>query len=142
MNKLKLVIRVLTSVMLLAFIFGIVAFVKASKNGELNTLYKEERIVVKDSIKDIDVEDFSRGKIYTESTAPDSISNIKVDSIAVIKPNSEASTQKKAITKKYKKEKRQLKSKGETKFISVKSFSRGSLEKRTIKLEEKTTPQK
>jgi hypothetical protein len=135
MNKLKLVIRILTSVMLLAFIFGIVAFVKASKNGELNTLYKEEPIVVKDTIKDIDVEDFSRGKISAETVIPDSISNIKVDSDRVIANTNESRIQKKAV--KRKPTKRKYTNKNNSKAVSLKSFSRGSLVKISLKLIEK-----
>jgi hypothetical protein len=135
MNKLKLVIRILTSVMMLAFIFGIVAFVKASKNGELNTLYKEEPIVVKDSIKDIDVEDFSRGKISAETIIPDSISNIKVDSDRVIVNTNESRIQKKAV--KRKPTKRKYTNKNNSKVVSLKSFSRGSLVKISPKLIEK-----
>lgn len=131
MNKLKLIIRVASLAMLVAFIFGIIAFVKADKNGELKTLYQAETSVAKESISKIDVEDFSRAEINPVTPMSDSITNtkMKTEKINANKPPVQKIANKKKTfipKRKYAK-----------KNISFKSFSRGSLEIAPIRKVEK-----
>ncbi len=138
MNKLKLIIRVASLAMLVAFIFGIVAFVKADKNGELKTLYKTEPTAVIVSSPKVDVEDFSRGIISPPPNISDSIANNKVE-LPKLKLNvSKRIIQKSNVKKKTIVPKIKYIKKNRDKIISFKSFSRGSLERMPIRAIENT----
>jgi hypothetical protein len=120
MNKLKLFMRVVSSLMLVAFVVGLVAFVKANKSGELNTLYKEEPNTVKEKNEKIDAEDFSRAEI---NPAPTETTIVKMDSLP---ENATMPIAEKKVIKK-KNTKKKYFNKKDRKNISLKSFSRGSL---------------
>jgi hypothetical protein len=129
MNKYKLFIRITTSAMLIAMVFGIVAFVKANKNGELKNLYKELPQKEIDKENSIEVEDFSRGIISPPPIEMDSVTVNKsaVNTDILTKENIE---EKKLVNKKTTTRKK----KNKIKIISYKSFSRGAIEepKRSI----------
>lgn len=133
MNKLKLFIRVTSSAMLVAFVFGMVAFVKANKNGELNTLYKVESTVAKESISKTNEENFSSGNLNIIEIKRDSIDISKVENNKVKVNANKPKVQKNTFKKKTFIPKRKYAKKN----ISFKSFSRGSLEIAPIRKVEK-----
>jgi hypothetical protein len=123
MIKLNFFVKMALYLMVGAFVFGIVAFVKANKSGELKNLYKTEPHKVDIITKEIEIEDFSRGEISPEPN--DAIKN----DIAPI----ENEMDKKLVLKKtnfnknFKATKKHTKKKT-PKIVSFKSFSRSSLD--------------
>ncbi len=133
MNKLKVFIRVASLAMLVAFVFGIVAFVKANKKGELKNLYKEAPIVVTVTPPKIDTEDFSRGIINPVKSKPDSMDKETNEQPKSKLTTAKQTVQKKAVKKKSLMPKLKYPKKSTPKIISFKSFSRGSLERMPIR---------
>ncbi len=123
MNKLKLFIRAVSFLMLIAFVFGIVAFVDASKTGDLKNLYKANSNQATNKDMKIEVDDFSRGEI--NPVEDNKIVEKKIeqtDTKIVVKDQSVA--KKKVASKKTR-----FPIKKSKKTLSFKSFSRGSLER-------------
>ncbi len=134
MNKLKIFIRVVSSLMLVSFVFGIFAFVKANKNGELKALYKDEQTVKKEDNTETNAANFRQEEKHLIIPV-DSLDNATLSrSTAIEKPDLNVT-----VKKKNTRNRKKYHSKRPEKFVSIESFSRGSLEmvpiKKTIELE-------
>ncbi len=109
------------SLMIVAAVAGTIDYNAAQKNGSIKNLYKEEKPVVTNTHKEIDVEDYSRGEI---NRPPERKSNnVKATPAKFIPPK--IVEDEEAVAVKNKKEiKLEL---PKIKNISYKSFSRGPI---------------
>jgi hypothetical protein len=123
MNKLKLFVRAVSFLMLIAFVFGIVAFVDANKTGDLKNLYKENSHQAINENMKIEADDARNSEIIP--VAINKIVDKKVNlTDKKITLKDESIAKKKPTNKKNR-----LSIKKSKKTLSFKSFSRGSLER-------------
>lgn len=70
MKAIKITIYICGSLMIVAAVAGTIDYNAAQKNGSIKNLYKEEKPVVRNTHKEIDVEDYSRGEINRVEEPP------------------------------------------------------------------------
>jgi hypothetical protein len=125
MTKLKILISGVVLLMLTASIFGIVDYVKASEKGVFKTLYKDEVTTVKNKLKDIELDDYSRGIIESEPVATQKTEKKKKSTITK-KAIKKEILETPVVLNKKKLIKKEIKPKEK---ISFKSFSRARLDR-------------
>lgn len=134
MNAIKTTVYVCSSLMLGAAVFGAIDYNKASQQGKLKKLYKEEEPLVTNNLiiqakKEVDFDDYSRGPIEEKAVATSTKKKVVEASskkVAVAKPLKEEVLTD-VVANEAKRDEYILKSK---KKISFQSFSRAPLSKK------------
>lgn len=70
MKAIKITMYICGSLMIVAAVAGTIDYNAAQKNGSIKNLYKEDKPVVRNTHKEIDVEDYSRGEINRVEEPP------------------------------------------------------------------------
>lgn len=121
MKAIKITMYICGSLMIVAAIAGTIDYKAAQKNGSIKNLYKEEKPVVTNTHKEIDMEDYSRGEINRPPEK--NLNNAKIKATKFTPPKI-VEDEEVVVVKSKKAIKLEL---PKVKNISYKSFSRGPI---------------
>lgn len=126
MKAIKITMYICGSLMIVAAVAGTIDYNVAQKNGSIKSLYKEEKPVVKNTHKEIDVEDYSRGEInrIEEPPAPKKSEKKMKKAIAATETYKEDAVAVKTVEEPAEETKPETPKK---KKITYKRFSRGPI---------------
>jgi hypothetical protein len=133
MKAIKITLYTCGSLMIVAAIAGTIDYKAAQKNGSIKNLYNEEKPVVTNTHKEIDVEDYSRGEINRPPEK--NTNNAKIKTTKFTPPKIVEDEEIVAV-----KNKDAIKLElPKSKKLSYKSFSRGPLREDDVKYDEVVT---